>query len=88
MLLKCEGHCNSTNKMEAAEVAAAFQRRTGPEDLRVKRKASIHVIAREEDHEPGRPIQVTMLLRPFAEGFTVRTPSDRDGLSEISSEPP
>lgn len=61
----------------------------GSKENRIKgRKASIHVIAQEEDHEPGRSTQVTMLPRSFAEGFSVRTPSDRDGLSDMSSEPP
>lgn len=36
--LKCEGHCNSTNKMEAAEAVAAFQSLSVPDNLWIKRK--------------------------------------------------
>lgn len=36
--VKCEGHNNSANKMEAAEAAAAFQSHSVTDNLWVKRK--------------------------------------------------
>lgn len=52
------------------------------------RKASICVVAQEEDHEPSQFIQVTTPPRPFSEGFLVHTQNDRDGWSKINSETP
>ena len=69
----------------------ATQRLTtyGSKENRIKgRKASICVVAQEEDHEPSQFMQVTTPPRPFAEGFLVHAQNDRDGLSKISSETP
>lgn len=69
----------------------ATQRLTiyGSKENHIKgRKASICVVAQEEDHEPSQFIQVTMPPRPFTEGFLVHPQNDCDGLRKISSETP
>lgn len=89
--LKCEGHCNSTNKMEAAEAAAAFQSHSVPDNLWVKRKPhqgpkSLNLLW----HRTRITSQVSLFKsqcpRLFTEGFLVHTQNDHDRLSKISLE--